>query len=178
MFKWLFGKQRSLPFDDSNDQIVEPTGSAFSMFDMPFKGEIATDTASLIVFDLAALAHRLDDECDWWADPNEELAELKKRNVLIVGLGSDGYYDVEVGNYAIEGAPTFSLQAPSGTIFVGPGEEITGGGNEPDGQWGGYFVSVEPGDYAVSAGRTQGTVRVGIVKADAFDNDAAEPVLI
>lgn len=145
---------------------------------LPLRAEISTDTASLVVFDLSALSHRVGDECDWWADPKEELAELAARNGLIVGLGSDGFYDIEITDCPLPNAKTFSLRAPSGTFFVGPGEEISGGGNEPDGRWGGYLISVPAGDYSVSADRHGDIIRVSLIASPPFENEVLEPVRI
>lgn len=144
-------------------------------FVLPISGEIATDTACVAVFDLAALAHRVDDDCDWWAEPADELNELRARNLLIIGLGSDGIYAVEVTDAPVANAPVFSLHAPSGTIFVGAGEELSGGGYQPDGSGGGYLISVDPGDYSVSVGRRGDGLHLGLVRGEAFENDASEP---
>jgi hypothetical protein len=145
---------------------------------LPVRGGISTDTASLVVFDLSALCHRVEDECDWWADPKEELAELAARNVLIVGLGSDGFYDIEISDRRPPNAKAFSLRAPSGTIFVGPGEEVSGGGNEPDGRWGGHLISVPAGDYSVSADWQGDVIKVSLIPSPPFENEVTEPVRI
>lgn len=41
-----------------------------------------TGTASVVIYDLESLRHRLDDDVDWWADPKAELDEINQRNVL------------------------------------------------------------------------------------------------
>ncbi len=166
-------------------KFVPPVGEAEESFlaapavvSLPVRGEIRTDTASLAIFDLSALSHRVEDECDWWANPKEELAELAARNVLIVDLGSDGFYDIEVSDQSQPSARAFSLRAPSGNIFVGPGEEISGGGNEPDGRWGGHLISVPTGDYSVSTCWQGDVIKIGLTAAPPFKNEVSEPVRI
>jgi hypothetical protein len=39
---------------------------------------IYTSTSTIVVYDLGALKHRLDDDVDWWADPTEELVEISQ----------------------------------------------------------------------------------------------------
>jgi len=147
--------------------------------DLPFTGEIATDTASIAIFDLAALSRRIDDECDWWADPKEELKELNDRNALIVGLGADGLYKLEIALEQPTEEAAYSLRAPGGTIFVGPGEGITGEGNQPDGSWdGGYLISVPPGDYRAAVRWQENVVRVVLAPSPPFENDASQGVRI
>jgi hypothetical protein len=141
-------------------------------------GEIYTGTATIVLFDLAALKHRLTDDCDWWADPTEELRELRERNLLILGLQADGHYDVDISTADGGSDRSFSLKLPSGRLFVGPGEEITGEGNEPTGEHGGFFVPVEPGDNRVGITRRDDQISVRLVKADAFENSVTEPVIV
>lgn len=141
-------------------------------------GEIYTGTATIVLFDLAALKHRLSDDCDWWADPSEELRELNDRNLLILGLQSDGYYDVDVTIEDGASDHIFSLRFPSGQVFVGPGEEISGEGNEPTGQHGGFFVTVRPGDYRVGVTRRDDRISVRLFEAEPFGNAVTEPVII
>lgn len=169
----VFGTRYVPPVDEAEEPVSAPAAVC-----LPVKGSISTDTASLVVFDLSALSHRVEDECDWWADPKEELVELAARNVLIVGLGSDGLYDIEIRDQCLPNAKVFSLRAPSGTIFVGPGEEISGGGNEPDGRWGGHLISVPTGDYSVSADWQDDVIKICLIASPPFENEVAEPVRI
>ena len=173
MLKWLFGEKKN-----ASEPAPAEHAARNPEVELPFEGEIATDTASLVIFDVAALKHRFDDTCDWWADPRDELVELRARNVLIVGLGSDGFYDVSASDKLDITAARFSLKAPSGRIFIGPGEEITGGGFEPDGKWGGYFIAVPPGDCEVSVTRSESMICLGIAEAQAFENDATQPFVV
>lgn len=100
---------------------------------------VATDTATLAVFDLARLRHRLADPADWWTWPPDVLADLNAGNVLPVDLGADGVYTVTVhldaDRPAEDATPRVSglVGCDSGALVIGPGEDITGGGLEPDG---------------------------------------------
>ncbi|WP_373275999.1 DUF6386 family protein, partial [Serratia marcescens] len=49
-----------------------------------------TDTATLSIFDLVSLNHRVSDDADWWSIPEDELEEVNKGNVLFLNLGEDG----------------------------------------------------------------------------------------
>src|SRR5688500_8489067 len=89
-----------------------------------------TDTATLCVFDVASLKHRLESEGDWWAMPDEALREVRNGSAVFVNLGADGRYDVAVGSEVLDGI-TAVLNCPSGLVFVGAAEEVTGDGLEP-----------------------------------------------
>jgi len=177
MFRWLLGNRlnQATEVEEANTDPNEGGFAAVEPQRLPVSGEIVTDTASVAVFDLAALVHRVDDECDWWADPGDELKELRARNLLIVGLGSDGIYEVEVTDTQVENASVFSLLAPSGIIFVGAGEGLSGGGYQPNGSGSGYLISVDAGEYSVSVGRVGDVLQVGLVRGEAFENEAVEP---
>jgi hypothetical protein len=161
----LFGKKYVPPVDD------EPIGRARP-------GEIYTSTATVVIFDLDALKHRLPYDCDWWADPIEELRELNERNLLILGLQADGFYDINVTDDDRPSDRTFSLRFPSGRVFVGPGEEITGAGNEPTGEHGGFLLTVNPGDHRVGVSRDDNQISVRLFKTEPFENAVTEPVVI
>lgn len=150
------------------------THGAVSVNLQPESG-IYTSTSTIAVYDLAALKHRLNDDVDWWADPAEELAEINRRNLLIIGLGGDGFYDLEIVE---EGSlvPRFSLSFPSGRIFIGAGEMLTGGGDEPAPQYGGMFLDFEPGDYTVGLERVDSRLRISINRSVAFENRVTEPI--
>lgn len=119
---------------------------------------MVTSTATVCIFDPQRLRHRLDDAPDWWSIVSEEIKELNQGNAMIVGLGSDGAYSVQVhvgGDEAERGmveSVTALIGIESGSASVGPGEEITGGGFEPstlqDGC--GAFIDLEPGAYHVT----------------------------
>lgn len=111
------------------------------------RAKFVTDTATLCVFDLEALKHRLQDDCDWWSVPTEELQEENKGNVAFVGLGSDGQFTIILSDELTKSGEnvSFLLSCPSGRVFIGAGEEVTGDGLEPEVIRGGAFVDVHPG---------------------------------
>lgn len=51
---------------------------------------MVTDTATLCLYDLAALKHRVEDTSDWWSIPEDELAEVNAGHCLFLNLGADG----------------------------------------------------------------------------------------
>ena len=112
----------------------------------------STDTASMCIFDFQQLKHRLVSSCDWWANRFEEIKELNKGNVIIIGLLSDGRYKYEFkeGSHFTTYTKSIvaSLKCSSGRIFIGAGEDITGDDMEPDAD-DGYVVDIKPGNYAV-----------------------------
>lgn len=163
----LFGRK----YNPSLDELDTPTRE-----EEPDQG-IYTGTATIVVYDLVSLKHRLNDDVDWWADPREELVEINRRNLLIIGLGSDGFYDVDVSD-EVDFPKCYSLSFQSGNVFIGAGEMLTGGGDEPEKRYGGMFLNFAPGDYRIGISRTGDRLRIGISQADAFSNDVLEPIQI
>lgn len=167
----LFGR-KYIPLPD-----VPSEQNAFADEGKPASQGFHTSTATAVVYDLESLKHRLDDDVDWWADPKAEIDEINLRNVLIVGLGFDGFYDVDVVEEG-SGTQSYSLRFPSGKIFIGPGEVMTGGGDEPDESCSGIFLNVPAGDYRVSISKADDRLLVGLIPAPAFDNAVIEPITI
>lgn len=103
---------------------------------------MVTDTATLCLYDLAALKHRLEDTSDWWSIPVDELAEANAGHCLFLNLGADGVYEVEWSLEDVEedsdpddGAErekVYHLQVPSGHVYLGAADDVTGGELEPD----------------------------------------------
>lgn len=133
-----------------------------------------TDTATFCLFDEAALAHHFHEDADWWADPNAEVSEVNRGNLLVVDLGSDGHYTAEIG-WQQNTRETTPLRAQvrciSGRMFLGPGEDIPGGDVGPDISSGGQFLALPPGVYTVSLRRT-GSFSLAILLA-AYSGEAA-----
>lgn len=122
--------------------------------------KFATDTASISIFDEAALRHRLDGPADWWADPAAEVLEVNKGNVIFVDLGTDGTHTARVHTGAqrgeVQSAPSqvgARIKCLSGRLFLGAGEETVGAGSGPDTNLGGRFLEVSPGVYHVALTR-------------------------
>lgn len=116
-----------------------------------------TSTASIAIFDPLVLKHRKGHQADWWTDWTQELDELNAGNLIVVGLGGDGKYEV-VFDEATRGnmhQVSALIACRSGNVFIGPGEDITGGGLEP--------VSRRTSGQMVAA--NCGTLRVTLAKA-------------
>jgi len=149
--------------------------------DMTFR--FTTDTASIAVFDVQALQHRLDDRADWWSLPSEELLELNRGNLVIVGLGVDGTYSCHVHDGPLQGhsnAVSARVRCISDRLFVGPGENIVGGGLTPALEFGGAFVQVGPGNYLVQIqlnGPDEVEVAINSVEGSG-DNSFTEPLFV
>ncbi|MCB9636183.1 MAG: hypothetical protein H6721_29070 [Sandaracinus sp.] len=105
-----------------------------------------------MVFDERRLSHRLDDSCDWWAIESEEIAEVNAGNALFVGLEADGAYEVRswqvFGEEEREWPVRALIACDSGSLLIGPGECVPGGGVSPRRDEV-LRLDVEPGVYAV-----------------------------
>jgi hypothetical protein len=142
--------------------------------------EFVTDTATFCIYDLMSLKHRLSDDADWWSVPEDEIAEVNAANIVFVGLGSDGKFTVAI----VDGPPTaigvaVYLKCPSGQVFLGSGEEVTGDGLEPECVRGGGFIDVPPGSYRVAAARSGNVIEVCLSPAEvgvAVRNQVNEPI--
>ncbi|VAW74549.1 hypothetical protein MNBD_GAMMA12-237 [hydrothermal vent metagenome] len=119
--------------------------------------KFVTDTSTLCVFDLSCLKHRLEDDVDWWSIPSEELAEVNLGNVAFLGLGSDGEFVIEIMESISQPIVKTNIKVPSGKIFIGAGEEVTADELEPDCVRGRGFLSLEAGNYILSA-RVEGSI--------------------
>lgn len=140
--------------------------------------EISTDTATICLFDKQRLAHRKDDIGDWWSLPKNELEEIVNGNALFLNLGSDGDYIVNICSEDFPSSHCFNIAVDSGQLYVGPGEETSGGGFEPDGTWGGAFVNLVPGNYACKVRRHDKVVDICFSQGGAGRNSITELIHI
>ena len=122
--------------------------------------KFVTDTSTLCVFDLSCLKHRIDDDVDWWSIPEEELSEVNLGNVAFLGLGTDGEFAVEVVNSISQPIIKTNLKVCSGKVFIGAGEEVTADELEPDCVRGGGFISLDVGNYILSASIEGSTIQL------------------
>jgi hypothetical protein len=132
---------------------------------------ISTDTASFAVFDNAALAHRFNDSCDWWSVPSAELHEVRSGNCVIFGTGCDGAFEFSVEVAPPSSEPSFLvvISAPSGRLYVGPGEDLPGDGMQPaegSHHYCGLFVDVEPGNHSVAVASSGSKVSINITRTN------------
>jgi len=118
------------------------------------KSKFGTDTATIAVFDPAALQHRCDDDADWWSVPRDEILEINQGNVLFVGLGCDGGYEVDIFQKMGESECssnfiTANLRVLSGCIYIGAGEQVPAGDFGPETTYGGSLIYAEKGTVEV-----------------------------
>ncbi len=139
---------------------------------------IVTGTATLCVFDPARLRHKLDDDCDWWSIPSAELAAVNAGQAAFFNVGGDGAYDIALHAELAEPHASVHLAVASGRVFIGAGEDVTGGGLEPDTAYGGLFVDVPVGSYRVQARRDGAHVSLAFVPDARSSNAFADLVRI
>ncbi|MNN98484.1 hypothetical protein D3C81_2178860 [compost metagenome] len=70
------------------------------------------------------------------------------------------------------------LAVVSGRVFIGAGEDVTGGGLEPDTSYGGLFVDLPAGSYRVQARRDGAHISLAFVPATRSGNVFVELVRI
>jgi hypothetical protein len=80
---------------------------------------VQTNTATIVIYDLMSLKHRLNDDVDWWSLPEDEVEEINKGNVLFLNLGDDGTYKVHIKRDVDESTGSLFLNVPSGKVFIG-----------------------------------------------------------
>ena len=125
--------------------------------------KIVTGTATVCVFDPALLRHKLEDECDWWSIPSAELAAVNAGQVAFFNVGGDGAYELALHEELAEPQVIVHLAVVSGRVFIGAGEDVTGGGLEPDTAYGGLFVDLPAGSYRVQARRDGAHISLAFV---------------
>ncbi|WP_079228075.1 DUF6386 family protein [Pseudomonas putida] len=113
---------------------------------------VVTDTATLAIFDMQAIRHRVADTFDWWSIQSDEILEVNAGNIAFLNLGEDGKYQVKIVDQLEAPSGGVYLKVPSGRVFIGAGEDTSGGGLEPDGSDSvqGEFYDVEAGNYLMS----------------------------
>lgn len=134
---------------------------------------IVTGTATVCVFDPALLHHKLDDDCDWWSIPSAELAAMNAGQVAFFNVDGDGAYELALHAELAEPHASVHLAVVSGRVFIGAGEDVTGGGLEPDTAYGGLFVDVPVGSCRVQVRRDGAHISLAFVpdarSSNAFD---------
>lgn len=130
----------------------------------------------MCIYDLATLKPRLKEGADWWTLPEAEVGEANRGNALFIGLGDDGDYEVTL----VDELPSFqlslNLRCPSGRLFIGAAEEVTGDGLEPEALRGGKFLDVAPGNYLVLLTRGPHGIDLKIEPGGEGVNRLNEPV--
>lgn len=135
-----------------------------------------TDTATLAIFDLQAIRHRKSDTADWWSIPDDELEEMNKGNIAFIGLGNDGFYTINLCDNIEEPDVKINISCPSGEVFIGAGEDTTGGDLEPDDPQyrAGEIISLPIENYEISLKKAENILFISITpsksKANKFEN--------
>ncbi|MNW31595.1 hypothetical protein D3C74_85200 [compost metagenome] len=145
---------------------------------MNHKFTIVTDTSTVAIFDLAAIRHRFDDTSDWWSIPEDELDEMNQGHILFLGVGHDGEFHIEIVDQLENVDGLLHIKAPSGQIFVGAGEDTTGGELEPDDSQAvsGVMLTMTPGNYAVTYHKEQNRLHLSFARSEQGNNTLAAPI--
>ncbi|WP_340013990.1 DUF6386 family protein [Paenibacillus sp. FSL K6-1318] len=128
--------------------------------------QMVTDTATMCLYDLAALKHRVEDTSDWWSIPADELAEVNAGHCLFLNLGADGVYEVEWSMQDVdaervaERGKVYHLQVPSGNVYLGAADDVSGGDLEPDESCEGVLFQLKPGNYACIISREASRIAI------------------
>jgi hypothetical protein len=127
-----------------------------------------------------SLKHRIDDDADWWSLPENEVEEINKGNVLFLNLGDDGAYKVLIKHDVDEYTGALFLKVPSGKVFIGAGEDVTGGDLEPDDSdvISGEFITLDPSSYEVKYKKHGSDVLISFTKATFTENSLEEGVYL
>lgn len=128
---------------------------------------VVTDTAAIAVFDLEAIRHRMADAPDWWSIAEDEILEVNQGTIVFLGLGEDGEFDIRISEDLQDEKYALNIYFPSGQIFIGAGEDTTGGGLEPDGSAAiqGRIMAIEPGIYTIKVKKINKTVLLSFSKS-------------
>lgn len=132
-----------------------------------------TGTATLAIFDLACLQHRVSDDADWWSIPEDEIEEINRGNALFLNLGEDGEYRVIIRDDLDDTCASLSLRVPSGRVFIGAGEDTSGGDLEPDGSavMAGIFLPLPVGCYRIRYSKSQSQISLSFTPVEGASND-------
>ena len=139
---------------------------------------INTDTATVAVFDLAAIRHRISDSPDWWSIVKDEVQEVNDGNIAFLGLGQDGSYRIVIVDDLVGGFGMLHLGFPSGQVFIGAGEDTTGGDLEPDGS-GAIQVAVlnfKPGSYLMKYKKTENVLELAFSLSEKTSNQLKDSI--
>ena len=141
---------------------------------------VVTDTATISIFDLQAIRHRLADSPDWWSIVEDEIQEINNGNIIFLGVGDDGKYDVQITDEQERESGVLNLNVPSGKVFVGAGEDTTGGGLEPDGAASiqGRVIELKPGPYQVMFKKVADLIIISFRASTAVGNKLDQEVRI
>ncbi|WP_116894183.1 DUF6386 family protein [Pseudomonas syringae] len=141
---------------------------------------VFTDTATISIFDIDAIKHRVSDSPDWWSIVEDEILETNKGNIAFLGLGDDGDYTIKLLDNIENETGALNLHFPSGQVFIGAGEDTSGGNLEPDGSdvIQGKTLKFAPGDYSMKFARAGNTIELCFTPTLEKYNSIKEPIRI
>ena len=144
------------------------------------KFSLMTDTSTLSIFDLESLKHRVEDTPDWWSIPKDEIDEINKGNVIFLNLGEDGTYNIELCNTLEEDFMSLFINVPSGSVFIGAGEDTTGGDLEPDDSEyiSGKILDIPIGKYEIRFNKLDRNIKIMFLKSQRNTNNISDSVRI
>ncbi|AMB86290.1 hypothetical protein AWM79_13645 [Pseudomonas agarici] len=139
---------------------------------------VVTDTATIAVFDLQAIKHRISDTSDWWSIVEDEIYEVNEGNIAFFGLGEDGKFNIRISDSLNGEDGLLNIYFPSGQVFIGAGEDTTGGDLQPDGSDAiqGAMLDFEPGTYQVKYKKTNDAVEFSFERSDTRKNSLTEAI--
>ncbi|WP_409308408.1 DUF6386 family protein [Pectobacterium sp. B1J-3] len=140
--------------------------------------KIFTDTATVVIFDLQSLKHRITDTPDWWSIEDDEIDEINNGNAIFLNLGSDGEYSINVVESLNGYNGSAYISSPSGNIFIGAGEDTTGGDLEPDdiNSVSGRFINLSPGNYSVGFKKIDNKIYLSFSPSKENKNEIKESI--
>ncbi|MEO2206636.1 DUF6386 family protein [Paenibacillus pabuli] len=142
--------------------------------------QFVTGTATMCLYDLASLKHRVEEPSDWWSIPQDELAEVNAGHCLFFNLGADGMYEVawrvdisetDGEMQEMQGVQVFHLQVPSGSVFLGAAEDVSGGELEPNESCEGITLPLQPGNVACMVSREGNHISLTILPSAQGHNE-------
>lgn len=125
--------------------------------------QVITDTATLCIYDLQALKHRLEDPADWWSIPEDELLEVNLGNIAFLNMGADGLYTMQQVEDIEQPVVQLWINVPSGHMYAGAAENVTGDELEPEDGDSGQYITVEPGVYLLKIKRIQQNIEFALI---------------
>ncbi|WP_062387644.1 DUF6386 family protein [Pseudomonas abietaniphila] len=147
---------------------------------MSRKFSVITDTATIVVFDLAAIKHRISDAPDWWSIQQDEVHEVNKGNIAFLNVGEDGVYNIKIVDDVSDEDGRVYIGFPSGHIFIGAGEDTAGGDLEPDGSDAiqGEMLKFTPGNYKLKYKNIGNYIVLSFSPSEINYNSIVEPIRI
>ncbi|WP_285426626.1 DUF6386 family protein [Pseudomonas sp. efr-133-TYG-103a] len=141
---------------------------------------VITDTATIVVFDLMAIKHRISDTPDWWSIQQDEVDEVNKGNITFLNVGQDGVYSISIVDDISDEDGSVYIGFPSGHIFIGAGEDTTGGDLEPDGSDAiqGKVIQFTPGNYKLKYKKIGNNVVLSFSSSETKYNSIVESIRI